>query len=199
MPAFELVAVLATDLSGPDGKYRFRQPFPTIQGYLDAVRKKQGLMLLDIQPGRSDFATEIAYYHQFLKEPDVGLSIEPAWQTQPHPRGPASINATELNAIQAQVSETVTRFNLPDKLLVVHEATPQTVTDPVTLQHYPGVALVLSDDVSNGSQAKHAGYTAVSSNRPFTGVMLTSPHDRPLMSPAQIAALTPSPDFVDYK
>jgi hypothetical protein len=201
MPAFELLTVLATDLPGADGKYRFQQPPRTIQRYLDAVRGKRGLMLLDVQPGGSDFRSEIAYYQQFLAEPDVGLSIEPAWQTQPHLQRAASISAAELNAIQAQVSGIVARFHLPQKLLVVHEPSPETITDPAALEHYPNVALILSSDGSGDSQTRHAAYEAITTgkSRFLAGVMLGSPPDRKPMPPPEVAALTPSPDFVDYK
>jgi hypothetical protein len=38
------------------------------------------LLVLDIQPGRSDFFTETIRLERWLREPDVGLAIDPEWR-----------------------------------------------------------------------------------------------------------------------
>jgi hypothetical protein len=35
--------------------------------------------VLDIQPGRGDFLTEVRRYERFLREPDVGLALDAEW------------------------------------------------------------------------------------------------------------------------
>ena len=39
--------------------------------------------LLDIQPGRSDFFTETTRLERWLREPDVGLALDPEWRSPP--------------------------------------------------------------------------------------------------------------------
>ena len=58
LPALELIAVIANADPGEDGMYRTRQPDAVIGRYLRAARRAKALLLLDIQPGRSDFFTE---------------------------------------------------------------------------------------------------------------------------------------------
>ena len=54
-----------------------------IRRYLKAARKAKALLMLDIQPGRSDFFTETTRLRKWLKEPDVGLALDPEWRMGP--------------------------------------------------------------------------------------------------------------------
>ena len=58
LPALELIAVIAHGEAGPQGRYSLRQRDAVIRRYLRAARKAKALLVLDIQPGRSDFFTE---------------------------------------------------------------------------------------------------------------------------------------------
>ena len=60
--------------------YRARQTDAVIRRYLRAARQAKALLLLDIQPGRSDFFTETTRLEKWLKEPDVGLALDPEWR-----------------------------------------------------------------------------------------------------------------------
>ena len=62
MPAMELIAVVAAAHPGEGGRYNLRQPDSVIKRYLKAARKAKALLILDVQPGRSDFFTEIKAY-----------------------------------------------------------------------------------------------------------------------------------------
>ena len=59
LPVLELLATIAASAPGEDGDYILRQPDRVIERYLDEARRIRGLLLLDIQPGRADFADEI--------------------------------------------------------------------------------------------------------------------------------------------
>ena len=54
----ELIAVTAAAHPGEGGRYNTRQDDAVIDRYLRAARKAKALLVLDIQPGRSDFFTE---------------------------------------------------------------------------------------------------------------------------------------------
>src|SRR5215207_9774131 len=77
LPAMELIAVVAAAHPGEDGRYNLRQPDSVIRRYLKAARKAKALLILDIQPGRSNFFTETRRLRKWLKEPDVGLALDP--------------------------------------------------------------------------------------------------------------------------
>ena len=59
LPVFELIAVVVQSGAGPDGKYRRRVDDSIVNEYLRAARKSKALLLLNIQPGQSDFLTEV--------------------------------------------------------------------------------------------------------------------------------------------
>ena len=83
LPAMELIAVVAAAHPGPGDRYNLRQPDSIIRRYLKAARKAKALLILDIQPGRSDFFTETKRLRKWLKEPDVGLALDPEWRWAP--------------------------------------------------------------------------------------------------------------------
>ena len=87
-PRSELIAVIANADPGDDGMYRTRQPDAVIRRYLRAARRHKMLLMLDIQPGRSDFFTETTRLERWLREPDVGLALDPEWRVTAPARCP---------------------------------------------------------------------------------------------------------------
>ncbi len=80
LPVFELIAVIVMGAPGADGKWRRRVPDSVVDEYLAAARAAKGLLLLNIQPGHSDFITEVKHFEKYLKQPDVGVALDPEWQ-----------------------------------------------------------------------------------------------------------------------
>ena len=83
LPAMELIAVTAAAHPGEGGRYNTRQDDAVIDRYLRAARKAKALLVLDIQPGRSDFFTEATRLSAGSREPDVGLALDPEWRMGP--------------------------------------------------------------------------------------------------------------------
>ena len=108
LPALELIAVIANADAGQDGMYRARQPDAVIRRYLRAARRAKALLLLDIQPGRSDFFTEATRLEKWLSEPDVGLALDPEWRVGPGEvpgQVIGSVDSREVNATTAWLDE----------------------------------------------------------------------------------------------
>src|SRR5215218_8623925 len=55
MPMFELIATIAPPFPTPSGLYRTHQEDAVVRSYLEAVRRIDGVLVLDVQPGREDF------------------------------------------------------------------------------------------------------------------------------------------------
>jgi hypothetical protein len=112
LPAMELIAVVAAAHPGPGDRYNLRQPDSVIRRYLKAARKAKTLLILDIQPGRSDFFTETKRLRKWLKEPDVGLALDPEWRMGPG-QVPGQVigrvGAREVNATTAWLDQLLTR------------------------------------------------------------------------------------------
>jgi hypothetical protein len=161
LPAFELIGTIALAHPGPDGKYRRRQPERTIRRYLRAARRSRDLLVLDIQPGRSTLIDEVRHLRGFLRKPDVGIALDPEWNT-----GPGGVPGERIGSVGAGMVNRVSRFiagivrkhDLPEKLLVVHQFTEAMVRGESRLRTPRGVALTLHSDGFGTPAQKRARY-----------------------------------------
>ena len=78
MPVFELIVVVVTGLPGPDDKFRRRVPDNVVDDYLKAARDAKAVLLLNIQPGHSDFMTEIRHYENTSTSPTSASRSTPS-------------------------------------------------------------------------------------------------------------------------
>jgi hypothetical protein len=204
LPAMELITVVAAAHPGEGGRYNTRQQPKIINRYLRAARKAKALLILDIQPGRSDFFTETVRLKRWLKEPDVSLAIDPEWRMGPGQvpgQVIGSVQAREVNATSAWLAKLVKERNLPEKLFLIHQFTDDMVDD-TRLQARPGLAMVLNADGFGGQSIKKAKYHAFTrSPRDFfhEGFKLFYREDSDLMTPRQVLRLRPPPDVVIYE
>jgi hypothetical protein len=203
LPAMELIAVIANADAGEDGMYRSRQPDSIIRRYLRAARRHKALLLLDIQPGRSDFFTETTRLRKWLREPDVGLALDPEWRvTESEVPGQVigSVGSREINATTAWLDQLITRQKLPEKLVVIHQFTDDMVDD-TQLKPRDGLEIILNADGFGGQAVKKAKYHAFTKQAPGfdPGFKLFYREDVDLMTPRQVMRLRPPPDFVVYE
>lgn len=208
-PVFELIAVVVLGFPGADGKYRRRVDDSVIETYLREARRAKALLLLNIQPGRSDFLTEAKTFERFLREPDVGLALDPEWAMKPKQR-PGVVwgqtTASAINAVAEYLSGIVVAGNLPEKVLVFHEVVKDVVKDERSMRATPGVVIVKSVDGLGPAHAKAATYANLM-ERTAPGVHAgfklffyeDTQHGSSLMSAKQVLALSPQPEYVMYE
>lgn len=203
LPAMELIAVVAAAHPGEGGRYNLRQPDSVIRRYLKAARKAKALLILDIQPGQSDFFTETKRLRKWLKEPDVGLALDPEWRMKPG-QTPGqvigSVGAREVNATTAWLDQLVERHNLPQKLLLIHQFTDDMIPES-ELKERKGLAYVLNVDGFGTQSLKTAKYRDFASEaHGFRhGFKLFYQEDEGLMSAEAVMRLKPRPDVVVYE
>jgi len=203
LPALELITVIANADAGDDGMFRSRQSDAVIRRYLRAARRHRMLLLLDIQPGRSDFFTETTRLERWLREPDVGLALDPEWRvTEPEVPGQVigHVGAREVNATSAWLAQLVARNQLPQKLFIVHQFTDDMVDD-TQLKRRAELAMVLNADGFGTRPVKVSKYHAFTrAAKTFhQGFKLFYEEDVGMMSPSQVLRLRPSPDVVVYE
>jgi hypothetical protein len=208
LPVFELIATLAHPFPGPAGTYNAATDDATVQAYLDAARDAGALLLLGIQPGTQDFLPAVQHYERWLTEPDVGLALDPEWAVDPGQQPGdvfGSTTGAELDSVAAYLDGLVTAHGLPQKVLVYHQLNPGIVRDEQGLTEHPGVALVKSIDGIGAPPAKVATYQRVVATLPpfvHAGFKLFYEEDvrsGPLMTPAEVLALVPRPEYVLYE
>jgi hypothetical protein len=205
MPFMELIATIANADPGGDGLYRSRQTRRTIDEYLDQARAAGQILVLDIQPGAADFKDEVDRLRPWLRQPDVGLGLDPEWHVgegQVPGQVIGSVDAAEVNAITRGLSRTIERNNLPQKVLIVHRFTEDMIADVGTLKTYPGVATVLNVDGFGDAANKVQKYKDLhpkASTGLFSGFKLFYSEDTGLISPRDVLRLKPRPDLVVYE
>jgi hypothetical protein len=203
-PAMELIAVVANADAGLDGMYRRRERAGIIRRYLKAARKVGARLILDVQPGRSDFFAEATALERWLKEPDVDLALDPEWRVvegQVPGDVIGSVSSREVNATTAWLEQLVVRERLPPKLVVIHQFTHDMVQDKQLLQEREHLTIVLNADGFGGREIKIAKYRDFTEGPAFArdGFKLFYEEDVKLMKPSQVLRLRPRPYFVVYE
>jgi hypothetical protein len=204
LPAFELIAAIVTSEAGDGGDHSMRQDAETIDRYLRAARRHKMLLLLDIQPGYAPFLQEAKALERWLKEPDVGLALDPEWSMDP-PLLPAQeigeTDAATVNEVSSWLSGLVRRHDLPQKLLVVHRFTGDMIRSEEDLEQHPGVALVVNVDGFGDRPNKISKYHEFTRGKRdrHHGFKLFYKEDVNLMRPRDVLRLRPRPDLVVYE
>jgi hypothetical protein len=209
LPVFELIAVVVQAWPGADRKYRRRVDSSVVADYLRAAREARALLLLNIQPGRSDFLTEAKSFEAFLREPDVGLALDPEWAMRPQ-QLPGEVfgqtTGAAVNGVVDYLAGLVAAGNLPEKVLVFHEVTEKVVRDEISIRAQPGVAIVKSVDGLGSAPSKKATYAYLMKHLGtgvHSGFKLFFQEDTQngarLMTPQQVLNLSPQPEYVMYE
>ncbi len=208
LPVFELIATMAHPFPGPDGTFSAPADDATVQSYLDAARAAGAVLLLGIQPGTGDFLPAVPRYERWLREPDVGLALDPEWAVDPGEVPGEVFGSTtgaELDSVAAYLDGLVTADRLPQKVMVYHQLHVDIVRDEQLLTDRPTVALVKSIDGIGAAADKIGTYQRiVATLLPFvhTGFKLFYEEDvrsGPLMAPEEVLALVPQPEYVLYE
>ncbi|MEA2254601.1 MAG: hypothetical protein QOG35_646 [Solirubrobacteraceae bacterium] len=204
LPAFELIATIAAAHPGDDSLYRIHQPDEVIDRYLRAARSAKALLLLDIQPGRGDFLSEARRLERWLREPDVGIALDPEWHAGPTEipgQTIGSVTADEINEVSRYVSGIVRGGDLPMKLFVVHQFTSDMIENKAAVQQPPGLAVTINADGFGDRPNKVSKYELLTSDVPRfdDGFKLFYEEDTNLMDAGAVLALHPPPDLVVYE
>lgn len=208
LPVLELIVVVANGHPGKDGKYRSRLSDEKIASYLKVARKHRMLLLLDIQPGRAKILDEVKRQERWLKEPDVGLAFDPEWAVGPS-QVPGKVfgrtSGAELDDIAKYLSGLVSTHDLPEKVFVFHQLSVRIVSNEQALKRHPGVVVIKSvDGIGNRSDKEATWRKLTQTMAPgvHAGFKLFYEEDTrhgPLMTPTQVLALRPRPEFVMYE
>jgi hypothetical protein len=203
MPMFELIATVAHPFPTPSGLYRTHQEDAVVRSYLKAVRRIDGVLVLDIQPGRDDFVRALRHWEPYLRQPDVGVALDPEFSMGPGQvpgRQLGHTNAAAVNRASAYVAGVVRRHRLPQKLFMVHQFRDAMIGDKARIAIRPGLAMTWNADGFGVRSAKLDDYRSYTRDRRFhPGLKLFYRNDIDLMSPREVLKLRPVPRVVNYQ
>jgi hypothetical protein len=200
---YELIATVADDFPGEDGTYSHDIPREQVQAFLDAARQNHALVVLDLQPGRSDLLTVAKRYAWALKRPDVGLAVDPEWRMHGDDvpgQVIGWVGADEVNATARYVASIARQYRLPQKLFLIHQFVPQSIDQVQDITPEKGLAMVQHVDGYGAEADKLATFHRVARPKQFIlGFKLFYQEDVGLMSPAQVMAAVPGVRFISYQ
>jgi len=203
LPAFELIVTVAQSSAGSDGDYSHPTEPELVRQWLEAARRHEMLLVLDIQPGRARFLPEVQRYEEFLREPDVGLALDSEWRMGPGEvpgETIGSVDAAEVNEVSAWLAQLVQENNLPQKLLVLHQFDEIMIPNRDRIEARDGLATVFHVDGFGGRPAKLSKYDDLHAEKPFfTGFKLFYDEDINMFQPDEVLRLNPPPDFISYQ
>jgi hypothetical protein len=209
LPVLEVITTVVQGSPGRDGKYRVRISDEEIETYYTAARKHKALLLLNIQPGQSEFLPEAKAYEKWLKQPDIGVALDPEWAMDPGQRPGGLYGHTtgaELNEVAKYLAGLVEKYDLPEKVMVYHQVAASVVRKEWGLKQHDGVVLIKSVDGLGPPGPKKTTYRVVNRTTPkfvHAGFKLFFTEDREgggrLMSPKEVLALKPRPEYVMHE
>ncbi len=204
VPAMELIAVIANGAPGDDGAYSTRLDAEQVRDYLEAAREANALLLLDIQPGREDFLSNVKAFREFLAEPDVGIALDPEWSMDSGEVPGEQIGETDaetVNEVSDYLAGVVREERLPQKVLLIHRFTEAMIQDEDDIERRPELAIVENADGFGPQAGKLSKYRRFTEDEDglYEGFKLFYKEDTNLMSPEEVLDLSPEPDVVVYE
>lgn len=202
-PAMEIIVGVADGSPGPDGDYHHDVDEAEVRRYIAVARAHKQLVVLDIQPGTTDFLTAARPWEGLLREPDVGLALDAEWRMAPGEipgKTIGSVTADEVNTTSAWLAGIVREAKVPQKLFVVHQFTVDMITTPERVATPPELAVVQHVDGFGAPPNKLGKYQQLQRPQQFhQGFKLFYTQDTPMLTPEQTLALSPAPEFVTYQ
>jgi hypothetical protein len=205
LPAFELIATVASGSKGSDKNYSNELSPSRMLEWAKAAGKAGMYAILDLQPGRTDFVTQAKLYEDVLKLPWVGLALDPEWRLKPRERHLVhigSVHSSEVNAVQDYLAGLVQANDLPPKLLVLHQFRSDMIEDRAGVDvDRPEVAVLIHADGQGSQPEKQATWKRLRTDAPTVawGWKNFYDEDAPMLTPEQTMMVEPVPDLVTYQ
>jgi hypothetical protein len=210
LPVFELIAVVVQGYPGADKKWRMRIYDKVVDQYLRVARENNGLLLLNFQPGASDFLTELKAFEKYWHEPDVGVALDPEWAMIDAKHTPGvfygQTTGDTISTVIQYLADIVKQDDLPEKVLVFHRVNGYVVKHEENIREQPGVVVVESVDGLGPKGMKINTYNFLMGTKApwiHPGFKLFFDEDTRngwrLMSPKEVLALSPPPEYVMYE
>ncbi|MFS0704746.1 hypothetical protein AB6N23_09520 [Cellulomonas sp. 179-A 9B4 NHS] len=205
VPAVEIIATIASAGPGDDGNYSNERPVEDLRPLVEAAGAAGTYVVLDLQPGRTDFVTQAQRYADLLALPHVGLALDPEWRLAPdqvHLRQIGSVGADEVNATAEWLAQFTRDRGLPQKMFVLHQFQLRMLTDRERIDtSHDELATVIHVDGQGSQPAKAGTWATLRNGAPpvHWGWKNFYDEDLPMLDPVQTYQVQPVPDLVTYQ
>jgi hypothetical protein len=206
VPAFEIIATVASGGPGPDGNYSAEASVEALRPWVTGAGAAGMYVVLDLQPGRANFLTQAKLYAPLLALPYVGLALDPEWRLTANQlplKQIGGVSTKEINAVSAWLAHLTAVRHLPQKLLVLHQFKLSMIRDEAALDTgHDEVATLIHMDGQGPAGSKDGTWRAVTGAAPggvAFGWKNFYDEDRPTFSPARTMGNRPTPLMISYQ
>ena len=205
-PAFEVIASVASATPTNDNDYSNELDPQTLRPWVDAAKKAGVYVVLDLQPGREHFLTQAKRYESLLKEPHVGLALDPEWRLTPsqvHLEQIGRVSAAEINSVSDWLARLTMGNHLPQKLFLLHQFRSSMITHRERLNmSHKSLAYVIQMDGNGAQSTKADTWRIITGDAPkgmYFGWKNFYDEDHPMLKASQTMQISPKPWFVSYQ
>ncbi|SET38803.1 hypothetical protein [Geodermatophilus poikilotrophus] len=206
VPAFEIIVTVASSVAGPDGNYSTELPVEDVRPWVEAAGEAGLYVVLDLQPGRTDFLTQAEQYRSLLELPHVGLALDPEWRLRPdqvHLQQIGQVGIDEVNRVVTWLADLTRENDLPQKLMILHQFQVRMVPGREQLDtSRDELALMVHVDGQGSQPAKQDTWRTLRQTEPDEvawGWKNFYDEDVPMLTPEQTVAVEPRPDLISYQ
>ncbi len=206
VPTFEIIVTVASARAGGDGDYSDEMSPDDLAPWIDLAGEQGLYVVLDLQPGRTDFLTQAMRYEEFLRLPHVGLALDPEWRIGPdqvHLRQVGTVDAAEVNTVVTWLAGIVRTEILPQKLLLLHQFKLSMITHRDLIETPPELAVVVQMDGQGPLGSKYGTYRTITAGAEDASFLWGWKNfyrlDSPLAAPEDVLSLDPLPVYVSFQ
>lgn len=207
IPTFEMIATVASGEPTDNQDYSREIDPSKLKPMIDAAKEQGIYVVLDLQPGRTDFLTQAKLYESLLLEPHVGLALDPEWrlnnQQVRHLKSVGWVTAEEINQTYLWLADLVKSNDLPQKIFMVHQFKNSMITNRELLQtDRPELGYIIHMDGHSTLSQKVQTWNTIRINIPpnvHMGWKNFHEEDRPTPTPTETMIQQPMPHFISYQ
>lgn len=202
-PVFELIVTVAHASPTRTGTYSTDIDRARVREYIRAAHRHRVLLVLDLQPGKADFLTVAKRWEWALRDPWVGLALDPEWRMSRGGvpgRRTGSVSAGEINRVSQWLDSLTASAALPQKVLLLHQFRSDMIRRIGAVRPRTHLATIQHVDGFGTPRAKLATFHHVARPAQFAlGFKLFYDEDVHRMKPRQVLAIRPRVSYVSFQ
>lgn len=206
LPTWEIIATVASASPTDNGDYSRETDPALLREWVDVARQNGIYVVLDFQPGRSDFLTQVQAYKDLIDQPHVGVALDPEWRLGPDQmplEQIGAVNVAEPNAVAQWLAGEVQAHHLPQKLFLLHQFRLSMLPERDRLDTtHRQLAYVIQMDGQGAPSAKFDTWQAITQSPPADvqfGWKNFYAKDMPMLDVQQTAHIQPAPVYISYQ
>jgi hypothetical protein len=205
-PTFEIITTIASAAPTVNDDYSRELELTALQPWIDAAKDAGVYVVLDLQPGRTDFPTQAKLYEPLLRQPHVGLALDPEWRLYGDQKPLVqigSVSADEVNQTSTWLADLTKQHQLPQKLFLLHQFRMDMLGNRSAINaSRPELTTIIQMDGQGMQNVKRDTWRAVTANPPG-GVRFGWKNfyqkDPVVLTPRETMELSPKPWYVSYQ